>query len=154
MLKDSVRFIDKVNYKDSFVLRTKDSTIIIPKSDLNGSISNPCDSAGLKSFDYALGSGVHKLRVWSDGKTIIYSSTVDSLVSIIRNQDSYHKQEKDSFAIKEQTLLNKIQNLEKQQITVIKHSPTFFQSILRVLIGIIIGFILGKLLKIKIPFIN
>jgi hypothetical protein len=158
-IKDSVHFTDSIRLKDSINITTKDSVIIIPKSDLNGDIESPCDSLkGLKSFDYRLGSGVHKLHIWSDGKRIRYSSSVDSLVSIIHSKDTYTQQLKDSFSIKEQYYLKEIEKQKNSVVTIVKHQPTLWQTLKRlgigVLIGLIIGFVGAKLTKFKLGFLG
>lgn len=76
-VKDSVRIIDSV------VVRHRDSITLIPKSDITGDVSSPCDSTGLKPFDMYLGAGHHRVRVWSDGQVLHVKSSVDSLVSRI-----------------------------------------------------------------------
>lgn len=146
--KDSIRIKDSVvtkdttivHYKDSVNVVTKDSIIIIPKSDLNGDIKNPCDSFGvLKPFDYNLGSGVHKLHIWSNGKDIRYSSTVDSLVSTIHLKDTYVEHLKDSLVAKEATWLKEKESFKKEVITVIKYQVPPLKAILYILAGLALG---------------
>jgi len=126
---------------------TKDSTIIIPKSDLNGDIDNPCDSInGLSKFDYTLGSGVHRLHIWSDGKRIRYSSTVDSLVSKIQSRDTYIQKEKETWSEKEKQYLAKITSLEKNTL-VIKEKTPFLRKVFNFLSIFLPGLFIGYVLR-------
>jgi len=126
---------------------TKDSTIIIPKSDLNGDIDNPCDSInGLSKFDYTLGSGVHRLHIWSDGKRIRYSSTVDSLVSKIQSRDTYIQKEKETWSEKEKQYLAKITSLENT-VLVIKDKVPFLRKIFNFLAIFLPGLFIGYVLR-------
>lgn len=154
-LKDSVVYHDSTRVKDSINIITHDSTIITPKSDLNGNIQNPCDSIkGLKPFDYNLGSGVHKLHIWSDGKTIRYSSTVDELVSTIRSKDTYISHLEDSLHSQEINHQKEVSQLKNTIVTIVKFQPTLWQTIKRLFIGLIgglaLGFVLFKVLGIKL----
>jgi len=154
-LLDSVRIVDSIRIKDSVDIITKDSTIITPPSDLNGVIETPCDSSiGLKPFDYKLGSGVHKLHIWSDGKKILYTSTVDQLVSTIRSKDTYIEHLESRDRVKDSIHSSEIERLKKDVVTIIKYQPTTWQTIkltgLGLLIGLIVGFVLFKVLKIPV----
>lgn len=142
--KDSIRIKDSVvlkdttivHVKDSISIVTKDSTIIIPKSDLNGTITNPCDSIkGLQPFDYNLGSGVHKLHIWSDGKFIRYNSTVDSLISTIHSKDTYVQHLEDSLVAKEAAFLKEKESFKKDVITVVKYRAPIWQILMYLAIG-------------------
>lgn len=149
-IKNSVYLHDStvVHYKDSVNIVTKDSTIIIPKSDLNGDIKSPCDSLkGLKSFDYSLGSGVHKLHIWSDGQSIRYSSTVDSLVSTIHSKDTYVQQLKDSLTATKEAATKEKETYKKEVVTVIHYKATFLQKLLFILIGLVLGAAIMWILK-------
>lgn len=154
-IKDSVIFKDSLRLKDSTNIITKDSTTITPKSDLNGVVTSPCDSInGLRPFDYTLGSGVHKLHIWSDGKNIRYSSTVDELVSTIRSRDTYISHLEDSFHSEAINHAKEVEQLKNTVVTIIKYQPTFLQSLKRILIGFLfglgLGFLLFKVFKIPI----
>ena len=147
VITDSVRIKDSIVLKDSINVITKDSTIIIPKSDLNGDIDNPCDSInGLSKFDYTLGSGVHRLHIWSDGKRIRYSSTVDSLVSKIQSRDTYIQKEKETWSEKEKQYLAKITSLEKNTL-VIKEKTPFLRKVFNFLSIFLPGLFIGYVLR-------
>jgi hypothetical protein len=146
---DSIKITDSIRVKDSISIITKDSTIITPKSDLNGVVESPCDPvSGLIPFDYTLGSGVHKLHIWSDGKKIRYSSTVDELVSKIQSRDTYIIHLEDSLHSVELLHSQEVAKLKKDVVTLIDHRPTTWQVIklvgLGLLIGLIVGFVASK----------
>ena len=147
-LKDSVVFRDSILVKDSINIITKDSTIITPPSDLNGTVTTPCDSlTGLKPFDYTLGSGVHKLHIWSDGKNIRYSSKVDELVSTIRSRDTYVLHLEDSLHSAILSHEKEVTDLKNTVVTIVKYQPTLWQTIKRLLIGVVFGFVIGYIVK-------
>lgn len=149
--KDSINIKDSivVHYKDSVNIVTKDSTIITPKSDLNGSISNPCDSNKLKDFDYALGSGVHKLRIWSENGSLKYSSTVDELVSTIHSRDTYIEHLEDSLVAKEAQYLKEKSEIKKDVVTIVKYRASIWQILMYIVAGAGIMYVLTRFKIIK-----
>lgn len=147
-LRDSVRIKDSIHVitKDSVTMRIKDSTIIHPGGSLTGTINNPCDSIiGLQKFDYNLGSGEHRLRVWSDGTHVYFNSTTDSLVSVIQSRDTYTSHIKDSFSVKESEYKKEIDKLQKQVVTKIIYKARWYLFILPVLIATVIGYFIRRL---------
>jgi hypothetical protein len=144
---DSVRIKDSINIitKDSTITRLKDSTIIHPGGSLTGTINNPCDSiTGLQKFDYNLGSGTHRLRVWSDGTHVFFNSTTDSLVSVIQSRDTYTSHIKDSFSTKEAEYKKEIDKLQKQVVTKVIYKARWYQFILPVLFALVIGYFVRR----------
>lgn len=147
---DSVRISDSVRIKDSIRVTTKDSTIIIPASDLAGSVGSPCDSAGnLRSFDYSLGSGAHRFRIWTENGSIRFSSKVDSLVSRISTQQTYIEHLRDSIhsleSSRDSTAVSSTSTAVTRQVT----SYTTFQLVLMGLGLFVVGFVAGKLIPIR-----
>lgn len=154
-IRDSVSYVEKVRIRDSFNLVTKDSTIIVPKTDITGSVTKPCDSLGvLKDFDYTFGAGANKLRIWAVDGVLYYRSSVDSLVSTIKSRDSYVLHLEDSLRalVKDKQELRATQ--ERQTITITKNHYTFLQILGFGLVIFVAGFVCGKLLKVQIPLLG
>lgn len=152
--KDSTRLIDSlvvrdsVRIKDSINVQTRDSVIIIPKSDLGGSVPNPCDGTGkLASFDYTFGSGSHKLRIWSDGATLRFSSSVDSLISRISTQETYVQQLRDSLRTLQHTR-DSTKTVATNDVVTIVPSNNPFRLFFLGLGCILVGFLVGRFVRI------
>lgn len=146
-IRDSVRIKDSINVitRDSIVITVKDSTIIRPGDSLSGAINNPCDSlTGLEKFDYRLGTGSHRIHVWSDGTHVYFSSATDSLVSVIQSRDSYVSHVKDSFSTKEAEYKSQIDTLKKQVITKIIYKARWYQYIIPGIIFMLIGYFVRR----------
>lgn len=102
-IKDSTVLSEKVRYKDTVITKTRDSVIIIPKTEISGNVTRPCDSTGkIRDFDYSFGSGANKVRIWSEDGNIRFNSSVDSLVSTIHSQETYINKLRDSIRSLEQ----------------------------------------------------
>jgi hypothetical protein len=157
ILKELVVRRDSVRVRDSVVTRIKDSTVIIPSTELTARVSNPCgDSGHLRDFDYTLGAGANKVRIWTEDGSIHVQSHVDSLISRLRDAETRLVHLRDSIGSTDSSLAVAQSTHITTQLTKYKSPLGLLQWVGLVVILLLVGFILGKALKLglRIPFLG